>query len=163
MPATRVNHAVLYVRDAARSAEFYEKALGLEAVMRMGDQAVFMRSAGSANDHDLGLFSIGDQAAPSGAGRTTVGMYHLAWEVDTLADLAETRRRLADIGALVGQSDHGASKSLYAQDPDGLEFEVMWQVPAESYDPERDKVGTRPLDLDAELARFGADTPARVH
>ena len=33
------------------------------------------------------------------------------------------------IGALVGASDHGANKSLYAKDPDGIEFEVMWEVP----------------------------------
>jgi len=160
---TKVNHAVLYVRDAAQSADFYEQALGLEAVHRMGDQAVFMRAAGSINDHDLGLFGVGGQAGPSPAGRTSVGMYHLAWQVDTLAELAATRQRLVELGALVGQSDHGASKSLYAHDPDGLEFEVMWQVPTELHDPDRDAMGTRPLDLDAEVARFGADTPARVH
>ena len=39
------------------------------------------------------------------------------------------RERLIEAGALVGQSDHGPNKSLYARDPDGLEFEVMWLVP----------------------------------
>ena len=47
-----------------------------------------------------------------------VGLYHLAWEVGTLADLADARERLRAAGALVGQSDHRVSKSLYAKDPD---------------------------------------------
>ena len=35
--------------------------------------AAFLQAPGSTNDHDLGLFAIGADAAPSGAGRTTVG------------------------------------------------------------------------------------------
>ena len=35
----------------------------------------------------------------------------------------------ASAASLVGATDHGVSKSLYAKDPDGIEFEVMWQVP----------------------------------
>jgi catechol-2,3-dioxygenase len=162
MAVTRVNHAVLYVRDAGRSAEFYERVLGLEVANRMGSQAVFMRAAGSANDHDLGLFGVGEAAAATNAGRGGVGMYHLAWEVDTLAELVAVRNRLAEAGALVGQSDHGASKSLYAHDPDGLEFEVMWQVPTDLL-PDADGPATKPLELGRELARYGADTTARRH
>ena len=93
--------------------------------------AVFLRAPGSTNDHDLGLFSIGANAGPSAAGRGTVGLYHLAWEVDTLADLADISERLTRLGALVGATDHSTTKALYAQDPDGLEFEVSWLVPAD--------------------------------
>ena len=53
-----------------------------------------------------------------------------------------------DESDLVGQSDHGVSLSLYAKDPDGLEFEVFWTVPGGL------PVGTRALDLDAEVARW---------
>ena len=45
------------------------------------------RAPGSTNDHDLGVFQVGSGAGPSGAGRSTVGLYHLAWEVDTLDEL----------------------------------------------------------------------------
>ena len=37
------------------------------------------------------------------------------------------------LGALVGESDHGVSKSLYAKDVDGNEFEVLWTVPSEQW------------------------------
>jgi catechol-2,3-dioxygenase len=62
------------------------------------------------------------------------------------------------VGALVGASDHGTTKALYATDPDGLEFEVSWLVPQDRITEEmRNAVGTRPLDLDVEIRRWGAD------
>ena len=162
MPIHRLNHAVLYVRDADRSARFYEEVLGFRRVDAYKvPGAAFMQAPDSTNDHDLGLFSIGEGAGPTTAGRASVGLYHLAWEVDTLGDLARCARALADAGALVGASDHGASRSLYAKDPDGLEFEVCWVVPAALLDHD-DAPGTRRLDLDGAIARFGADTPGGI-
>ena len=59
----RLNHAVLYVRDARRAAAFYTEAFGFEVVAEAGNgAAVFMRAAGTENHHDLGLFSLGPQA-----------------------------------------------------------------------------------------------------
>jgi catechol-2,3-dioxygenase len=151
----RMNHAVLYVRDARRQQRFYADVLGFTTVIDDADgRFVFMRAPASANHHDIAFFSIGEQAGPSQAGRQTVGLYHLAWEVATLDDLADVRQRLADAGALVGQSDHGANKSLYAKDPDGLEFEVMWLVPAALWGDEEHEAIVRPLDLAAEQRRF---------
>ncbi len=151
-----LNHAVLYVRDAQRSARFYREVLGFREKMSL-PQAVFLQAPDSGNDHDLGLFGIGDQAGESPAGRTAVGLYHLAWEVPTLADLRDHRVRLAEAGALVGASDHGTTKALYAKDPDGLEFEVCWLVPHELL-ADVGEAGTLPLDLEAEIERYGADT-----
>jgi catechol-2,3-dioxygenase len=88
-----------------------------------------------------------------------VGLYHLAWEVQTLPDLAEARRALLAVGSLEGESDHGNSLSVYARDPDGNEFEVFWMVPREEW--ETRQFGTRRLDLDGELRRRGfADVTA---
>ena len=167
MPVTRLNHAVLYVRDVAVTREFFEGALGFEQVMGMEGQASFLRAPGSTNDHDLGIFQIGAEAGPSGAGRSTVGLYHLAWEVDTLDELDRLRTVLTERGALVGASDHVTTKSLYAQDPDGLEFEVCWVVPAEFLTEElkADASGDprpRHLDLDYEKGRYGAETRGGV-
>ncbi len=164
MAISRLNHAVLYVRDAQRSARFYSDVLGFRVVMSMGDRAVFVQAPDSTNDHDLGLFSIGDEAGASPAGRSTVGLYHLAWEVQTLSDLVDLRERLATAGALVGASDHSTSKSLYGQDPDGIEFEIAWLVPADRIDDAvlRGRSTVAPLDLDAEIARYGADTTGGI-
>jgi catechol-2,3-dioxygenase len=159
MPITRLNHAVLYVRDARRSAAFYTEALGMTVRHAIGDgQAIFLRSPGSDNDHDLGLFSVGDEVGASLAGRNIVGLYHLAWQVDTLDELDRLRSILSERAALVGASDHGVSKSLYARDPDGLEFEVMWAVPTDLLDDSDQTVQVAPLDLHKEKQRFGATT-----
>ena len=157
MPIHRLNHAVLYVRDAERTAKFYEDVLGFRRIPLPFPGAVFMRAEGSNNDHDLGLFSIGEGAAPSSAGRQSVGLYHLAWEVDTLTELAAIRERLAQEDALVGATDHGTTKALYERDPDGLEFEVSWLVPADLITDDI-AMTSRRLDLDAEISRFGAET-----
>jgi catechol-2,3-dioxygenase len=166
MPVTRLNHAVLYVRDVQRSVRFYSDVLGFRPIDGMAGLkgAAFLQAPGSTNDHDLGLFEIGAQAAASGAGRTTVGLYHLAWEVDTLEELSRIAARLTEVGALVGASDHATTKALYAQDPDGIEFEVSWLLPAELITDEvrSARAGIRPLDLDAEIARYGATTRGGV-
>jgi catechol-2,3-dioxygenase len=88
---------------------------------------------------------------PQGA----VGLYHLAWEVETIDELAEAIEALLDMGALVGASDHGATKSLYGKDPDGIEFEILWRLPRDAWGEFESSVRTIPLDLAAELARWG--------
>jgi catechol-2,3-dioxygenase len=159
MSIHRLNHAVLYVRDLDETTAFYRDVLGFREVMSISGQASFMQAPGSTNDHDLGLFRLGAKAGDSQAGRSTVGLYHLAWEVDTLGDLQSLMSRLAEAGALVGATDHGPTKSLYAKDPNGLEFEVVWLVPAHLMTPEiKASAGIRPLDLAKEIAKFGADT-----
>ena len=166
MAIHRLNHAVLYVRDIERSVGFYRDVLGFTPIEALGGLrgAAFLRAAGSTNDHDLGLFEIGADAAASGAGRTTVGLYHLAWEVDTLGELERIAGVLSERGALVGATDHATTKALYAKDPDGLEFEVCWLVPAEllTQDIKDARVQLVPLNLAADIARFGSDTRGGV-
>jgi catechol 2,3-dioxygenase-like lactoylglutathione lyase family enzyme len=167
VPITRLNHAVLYVRDVERSVAFYTDVLGFRRVDMTPEGfrgAAFLQAPGSTNDHDLGLFEIGPAAGPSAAGRATVGLYHLAWEVDTLAELERLAGGLSAAGALVGSSDHGTTKSLYAQDPDGVEFEVAWIVPADQLDDRAREARTRigRLDLAEEKERYGAETAGGV-
>jgi catechol-2,3-dioxygenase len=153
MAVRRLNHAVLYVRDVDASVNFYTSTLGFEVAMEIPGRAAFLKAQNTANDHDLGLFAVPDGQLPDGQ---YLGLYHLAWEVGTLAELADVRERLASRGALVGASDHRVSKSLYAKDPSGIEFEVLWRVPAEDWERETASGSmTRPLDLEAEIARWG--------
>jgi catechol-2,3-dioxygenase len=161
MPVTRMNHAVLYVRDVKRTVDFYREVLDFRVKFEMPGQAAFLQAPASQNDHDLGVFQIGPDARPSQAGKGMVGLYHLAWEVDTLDELERIAHKLRDAGSLVGASDHGTTKALYAHDPDGLEFEVCWLVPADRLPVEVDQI-TKPLDLAAEKARYGGSTRGGV-
>jgi len=156
IPVANLNHAVLFVRDAERAAAFYGRVFGFETVaVEMGGKAVFMRAAGGDNHHDLGLFSVGPEAPRPPRGST--GLYHLAWEVPTIGDLAIAARELSAAGAMTGASDHGVSKSLYGRDPDGNEFEIMWRVPKAFWGEYEKRGAVMPLDIDAEVRRWGGE------
>ncbi len=158
----RLNHAVLFVSDIDRSVAFYESVLGLVVAAREPRaNAVFMRVPGGDNHHDLGLFGIGHgHVAPRGS---QPGLYHLAWQVDTINDLANARETLVAAAALAGESSHGATKSLYAVDPDGNEFEVMWMLPSDEWGTYASTAPVEPLALVTEVNRWsGVRTAGRI-
>ncbi len=141
----RLQHLVLWVSDVERSVRFYRDVLGFEVKSRY-PHAAFMKIPGSPDDHHLGLF---EQSGVPGPDERVARMYHAAWEVGDITDLVRARQRLIEARALVGSSNHGASLSLYAKDPDGLEFEICWTVPGGTSAP------TRELDLEGELVQRG--------
>ena len=155
----RLNHAVLYVGDLERSIGFYTRALGMEVMAREPRaRAAFLRLPRSGNHHDLGLFEVG-----GGPRRPGVGLYHLAWQLDTVDELAEARVVLAQEGGYTGESSHGATKSVYGADPDGNELELMWMLPREAWGEHAHSAPVERLDLPAELARWsGVRTAGQV-
>ena len=153
IPVRRLNHAVLFVSDLGRAVRFYEDVLGFSVIAREPRaNAAFLRASGSTNHHDLGLFGLGAGASHPGRGHT--GLYHLAWQLDTIDDLAAARDVLLGAGALRGESSHGATKSLYGADPDGNEFEIMWMLPRDQWGAYETEAPVEPLDLAAEVARW---------
>jgi catechol-2,3-dioxygenase len=159
--AVRLNHAVLYVSDLDRSVTFYEAAFGMTVAAREPRaNAAFLRLPRSGNHHDLGLFGVGAQPArPRGA----LGLYHLAWQVDTIEELEQSRLTLANLDAYTGESSHGATKSIYAHDPDGNEFEVMWMLPRSSWGDYENAAPVDRLDLAAEVRQWsGVRTAAEL-
>jgi catechol-2,3-dioxygenase len=151
--AVRLNHAVLHVSDLERAITFYADVLGMEVAAREPRaDAAFLRLVRSGNHHDLGLFGVGAQ--PPRRPRS-LGLYHLAWQVDTIEDLETVRLTLAERDAYTGESSHGATKSIYGIDPDGNELEVMWMLPRDSWGEYADTAPVERLDLPAEIARWG--------
>ena len=152
IPAVRLNHAVLFVSDLERAVHFYTSAFGMTvAATEPRANAAFLRLDRSGNHHDLGLFGLGAGAGPK---RPGIGLYHLAWQVDTIDELEQARKTLAGLGAYTGESSHGATKSLYGADPDGNEFEVMWMLPRSEWGSYENAAPIDRLDLDAEVKRW---------
>ncbi|MEX2289502.1 MAG: VOC family protein [Mycobacteriales bacterium] len=160
--AVRLNHAVLFVSDLERSLRFWTEVFGMQVVVREPRaNAVFLRLPRSGNHHDLGLFGLGSAAAPRPDG--AIGLYHLAWQVDTIDELEQARATLVDAGAYTGESSHGATKSIYGADPDGNEFEVMWMLPREDWGSYEDSAPVDRLDLAGEVRRWsGLGTAGRL-
>jgi len=151
-PTLSVGSVALAVSDLSRSADFYERVLGLPVVFREGDRAGL---GGSAEQPLLELTGIA-APAPAPPGRT--GLFHVAWLHPSRATLADTVRRIAQAGwAIDGASDHGVSEALYLSDPDGLGIEVyadrpraQWQRPASGRGV---NMVTLPLDVEDLLAQ----------
>src|SRR5690349_24433028 len=94
----RLNHAVLFVTDLARSERFYTEVFGMDVALREPRaNAVFLRLPRSVHDHDLGLMGVGRSAPPKRRGG--IGLYHLAWQVDTIEELQQAHTVLAEAGA----------------------------------------------------------------
>ena len=159
--AVRLNHAVLFVADLERSIAFYQQAFGMLVMAREPRaDAAFLRLPRSGNHHDLGLFGVGAQPPRP---RPAIGLYHLAWQVDTVEELEEARHTLVNLDAYTGESSHGATKSVYARDPDGNEFEVMWMLPKASWGDFENAAPVEPLDLPGEVRRWaGVRTAAEL-
>jgi catechol-2,3-dioxygenase len=158
----RLNHAVLFVADLDRSVRFYTDLFGMEVIAReRRANAAFLRLPRSGNHHDLGLFGVG--AAGGSKRRGAIGLYHLAWQVDTVDELANARRALIGAGAYTGESSHGATKSIYGTDPDGNEFEVMWMLPRDQWGAYDHAAPIDHLDLAGEVRRWsGVPTAGRI-
>ena len=150
IPVKRLNHAVLFVSDLKTSVAFYTKLFQFEVVAREGRMA-FLRSKGSENHHDLGLAEVGPNAPHPPHGST--GLYHLAWELPSIEELARAREALLKADAYVGESDHGATKSVYGADPDRNEFELMVLLPKSDWGKYDSSAPIMPLDWEKELSR----------
>jgi catechol-2,3-dioxygenase len=158
IPAVRLNHAVLFVSDLERSLAFWVGVFGMEvAATEPRANAAFLRLPRSGNHHDLGLFGLGAGVPPK---RPGIGLYHLAWQVDTIDELEAARMVLAEAGSLVGESSHGATKSLYGVDPDGHEFEVQWMLPRAEWGAYENTAPVERLDLRSEVERWSGVSTA---
>ncbi len=158
----RLNHAVLFVADLERAVRFYSDAFGMEVIARVPRaNAAFLRLPRSGNHHDLGLFGVGTSGGAKRRG--AIGLYHLAWQVDTIDELVDARQTLLDVGTYSGESSHGATKSVYGADPDGNEFEIMWMLPREDWGAYEHVAPVDHLDLAAEVRRWsGVRTAGRI-
>lgn len=157
----RLNHAVLFVADLEASIRFYQETFSMEVIAREPRaRAAFLRLPRSGNHHDLGLFGVGP-GSPRRRGE--VGLYHLAWQIDTIDELASARADLIAAGAYGGESSHGATKSLYGADPDGNEFEIMWMLPREEWGEYENAAPIDHLNLTAEVTTWsGVRTAGRL-
>lgn len=151
--ATTIGHVHLKVSDLEHSIAFYRDVLGFELQMRYGAQAAFLSAGGY--HHHLGL-NTWESAGAGPAPRRAPGLYHVAILFPTERDLAIAVKQVVAAGvSLTGASDHGVSKAIYLDDPDGNGIELYWDRPREEWPRNPDgtlTMFTRGLDLNGLLA-----------
>jgi catechol-2,3-dioxygenase len=136
---TQLGHVALRVRDLDRAVEFYRDVLGLTLRSRREDKVAFLGARPDAS-HEIALFAL--PADAPGPEQTRVGMYHMAWEMESFDDLQALHERLITSKArIAGYSDR--QMNVMFLDPDGNELEAIYEPTRE--DEERLKAaGTLP-------------------
>ena len=152
MQVKELGHLVLYVRNLERSRRFYGEVLGWKQITTPGQELGFPAAAFTSGrtHHELLLIEVGETATPPPRGRR-VGLYHFGLKVgESDAELREARDQLVAAGAnIVGSADHGVTRSLYIEDPDGVEIELYIDVQPARWreDPAAIFAEPRPLRL----------------
>jgi catechol 2,3-dioxygenase len=152
-PALRISSVALAVSDVPRSADFYERVLGLPLLASDQNGA---RLGGA--DSERPLLELVGIADPTLAPPGRTGLFHVAWLHPSRAELAATVQRVLRAGWTIGgASDHGVSEALYLSDPDGLGIEIyadrpraQWERPAGGHGV---NMITLPLDVEDLLAQ----------
>ena len=130
----RIGHVHLRVSDLDRSTAFYRDVLGFHVTADArpaGIPAVFL--ALGDYHHHIGLSTFdGPAAGPPPSGYA--GLYHFALLYPDRVALADAARRVLAAGASFRSAvDHGATVSLYLEDPDGNGIELYYDRPRERW------------------------------
>lgn len=135
---TQLGHIALRVRDVQAAARFYSEVLGL--TVRSQTHGLAFLGARPDASHEIALFPLPAEA--EGPDPKRVGMYHMAWEMASFAELEQLHERLKSSGArIVGYSD-GQCNVMFL-DPDGNELEAIWEPSPE--EQARRKAANEPL------------------
>ena len=132
----QLGHLVIRVRDLEESERFYTDVLGLKVMNKRPGEMTFM-SADTALSHELALVPVGEDAP--GPEESRVGLYHFAWEMDSLDDLKKLYSVMKERGVKIGGiGDHGISLGVYFFDPDGNEIEAYYEMPRDEWPEDGD-------------------------
>jgi catechol 2,3-dioxygenase len=145
----------LTVKDVARSADWYARALGL----RVHTQDPPNAELGDGLETVVELHGDPD-ARPAGR---HAGLYHYALLYPSRQELARAALRLAATRTPIqGASDHGTHEAIYLADPDGNGLELAADRPRERWPtPEQEfsRGGPLALDLESLLSTVAGEAP----
>ena len=106
-----MNHVSLSVNDVERSAEFYNRVLGLEVISRPANGGINM---GLGDESFLGLYNL---ANPGGMHHLCIGVD--AYDPDSLAEKLKGHGISANVNRDPANRTSGGDQ-LYFTDPDGI-------------------------------------------
>lgn len=119
MTPMKLGHVHLKVRELDRSVAFYTTLFGLLVEERL-DGFAFLNDG--VVHHSLALQELGPLAPR--AHPLSVGLYHVAFEVESDEAFRAFEARLEEMGIRHQSVDHGISWATYFNDPDGNGLEV---------------------------------------
>ena len=131
----RLGHVNLWVGSLEASQHFYSQICGLHLDFWEPDLKAAFVGTGHTH-HDVAMMEKTDGQArygrngflqlPAGIGYTA-GLNHMAWEIETEAELVDNFEKLHKAGIKTSETvDHQIARSIYMSDPDGngLEYTI---------------------------------------
>ena len=127
----RPGHIGLNVLDVERAIPFYSGVFGWD-VLRRADGHAFL---GREDDIVVTLWEQSDGAFAA----DRPGLHHLAFAVDTIAEVEAAEQRVRALGGavqhggIVPHAEGSASGGLFFTDPDGIRLEIYAGTGAEQH------------------------------
>ena len=157
----QLHHYAYKARDAEETRHFYEDILGLplyhiiqsDYVPSTGEYCPYTHFFFRLQDGSfIAFFDLGDDVKPAPSPNTPLWVNHIAFRVNTVQELENTKARLQAHGVdVLGVTDHHIFKSIYFFDPNGIRLELAAQV-ASAEEMHKDSTTAR-ARLDAWTAR----------
>ena len=134
----QLHHFAYKARDAEETRHFYEDILGLplyhiiqsDYVPSTGEYCPYTHFFFRLQDGSfIAFFDLGDDVKPDPSPNTPLWVNHIAFRVNTVQELENTKARLQAHGVdVLGVTDHHIFKSIYFFDPNGIRLELAAQV-----------------------------------
>ena len=134
----QLRHYAYKARDAEETRHFYEDILGLplyhiiqsDYVPSTGEYCPYTHFFFRLQDGSfIAFFDLGDDVKPEPSPTTPLWVNHIAFRVNTVQELEDTKARLQAHGVeVLGVTDHHIFKSIYFFDPNGIRLELAAQV-----------------------------------
>ena len=134
----QLHHYAYKARDAEETRHFYEDILGRplyhiiqsDYVPSTGEYCPYTHFFFRLQDGSfIAFFDLGDDVKPEPSPNTPLWVNHIAFRVNTVQELEDTKARLQAHGVeVLGVTDHHIFKSIYFFDPNGIRLELAAQV-----------------------------------
>jgi glyoxylase I family protein len=161
----QLHHYAYRARDAEETRHFYEDILGLplyhliqsDHVPSTGEYCPYTHFFFRLKDGSfIAFFDLGDDTAALPSPNTPAWVNHIAFNVDSIQALEDSKARLQGHGVeVLGITDHRIFKSIYFFDPNGIRLELSAQVATP------DQMHRESLDVRAQLDAWTAQKRER--
>ncbi|CAN7281253.1 VOC family protein [Acidovorax sp. LjRoot129] len=134
----QLHHYAYKARDAEETRHFYEDILGLplyhiiqsDYVPSTGEYCPYTHFFFRLRDGSfIAFFDLGDDVKAEPSPNTPLWVNHIAFRVNTVEELENTKQRLEAHGIeVLGVTDHHIFQSIYFFDPNGIRLELSAQL-----------------------------------
>jgi catechol 2,3-dioxygenase-like lactoylglutathione lyase family enzyme len=138
MKIDRIHHVAYRCKDAKTTVDWYVKHLNMDFVLAIAEDQVPSTKApdpymhlflDAGHGNVLAFFELPNAPAMGRDTNTPEWVQHIAFKVDSVQTLEDTKKRLEDAGIeVIGPTDHTIFKSIYFFDPNGHRLELAADV-----------------------------------